>query len=52
MPTYYSEVSNVDCDAPALPAIEGDGEVSFIWTLRTANMHLTVVPNEDVFGTK
>lgn len=52
MPTYYSEVPNVDSDAPALPAIEGDGEISFIWTLRTADMQLAIVPNEDVFGTK
>lgn len=37
---------------PALPAIKRDGEVSFIWTLRTADMQLAVVPNEDVLGTK
>lgn len=45
-------MSVIDSDASALPAIERDGEVSFIWTLRTADMQLTVVPNEDVFGTK
>lgn len=45
-------MSYVDSDAPALPAIERDCEVSFIWTLRTADMQLAIVPNEDVFGTK